>query len=519
MRRIIHWLLGPYEETRPSTSTEHFGGTSVDVSWGAELLKSSPQREAYLTAIRDLLRGIPGEAWNHLVERVLLRFALYVFDLPGSQADHHARPFGLFDHSIEVAHGNLEALSARKLHFSHDPVADEQERPPWTYAAFLSGLLHDVGKLHDLEVRTEDGKHAWNPQLEPLATWLARHGLERSTPQLLTFRTGRGLNDHVWRSSIFSPLILPPEAVAYLGERLLFVTEASLEGTFGKLPPHIPRGARKLAALLKKSDERSVAGDQGTRVSDSPSPPESGSETVNPPAQNSSAPSPPEVPPPNPPGDEPARDPSPTEDEPAQVSDDAPMGGDPEKDKGSVRQDPSESGEESIGRSPQPTRPDPQLVPGPSRSREEIRRIARELRPEKLVTTLWTLLRGARLQRNRDDGQVFIRRDFTWFLYPSTFEKLLASKNLPRDGSLHKPMLQALTRVEGGLVLFGPNDLLARISTGGDINPITGSAFRLKTDGFLTPEDLESLGVWDHEIEVAGASGSGSPRTPSEVAA
>ncbi len=254
MRRLLRWLLATPEPSTPARLMERFGDAFLDPAVGEGILRATPERERYRIAIRDLLSELSREEKRELVDRVLVRFALYVFDLPASQASHHARPFGHLDHALKVAHAVVEGLAACNLRLSHDPVLDEKERPCWAYAGFLAALLHDAGKVLDLEVATQDGKDRWNPQVEPLAHFCGRNGLEKTTPEHCRFHAGRGLKDHEWRTPMFYSIILPTTSLAYVGSRLSFVSDALLEPTLGELPPHIPRAAGHVASLIRTHD-------------------------------------------------------------------------------------------------------------------------------------------------------------------------------------------------------------------------------------------------------------------------
>ena len=88
--------------------------------------------------------------------------------------------------------------------------------------------------------------------------------------------------------------------------------------------------------------------------------------------------------------------------------------------------------------------------------RTGIRRIAPELEPERLVRTLRTFLRGAIIHRNRDEGQVLIRRDFTWFLYRPA---LFSSGHKAIDDFDFQNSRSLSTRQEPAVPLYLPGQL------------------------------------------------------------
>jgi hypothetical protein len=72
---------------------------------GEEVLRATPARRNHLQGIRDRLSSMTLEEKDALVDRILARLALFVHDLPASEASHHSGRFGLLDHLLEVAHG------------------------------------------------------------------------------------------------------------------------------------------------------------------------------------------------------------------------------------------------------------------------------------------------------------------------------------------------------------------------------------------------------------------------------
>src|SRR5260221_2077521 len=108
---------------------ESFGTVSLDRRLGEEILEATPERRSSRDAIRSVLLGVDRAERHERVDRVLVRFALYVGDLPASESNHHARPFGLFDHSLEVARAAVEELSRPSFRVSEDPAANYLEQP------------------------------------------------------------------------------------------------------------------------------------------------------------------------------------------------------------------------------------------------------------------------------------------------------------------------------------------------------------------------------------------------------
>lgn len=116
-----------------------------------------------------------------LLTSVLAGFLPLVRDLPASERHHHSWPFGLVEHSLEVALGTLAIISTA-AHRS-DPVA-RLVAPTLTVA-----LLHDLGKVFDVD------------------------------PAFLTWRRGRGFLGHADQAELTLTLtpgewVTPVKAIA-----------------------------------------------------------------------------------------------------------------------------------------------------------------------------------------------------------------------------------------------------------------------------------------------------------------
>ncbi len=110
--------------------------------------------------------------FDTLYRQLILNLADYVGQLPASESHHHNWPGGLLKHSLEVAIVSLKYSKAWDL----PPISlndyEARRRPRWQYAAFVIGLLHDVGKaITDMVVVCEDAEgrsYRWNPMLTSL---------------------------------------------------------------------------------------------------------------------------------------------------------------------------------------------------------------------------------------------------------------------------------------------------------------------------------------------------------------
>jgi hypothetical protein len=239
-------------ESPPAVSGEF----SLPPEAASEIL-GTPHRTAVLSTIRDRLTDLAPEEKRELVDRVIARFALTVVHLPASADYHHAGTWGLLDHSLEVSLRSLAA--AAEMRFSQreasDPGREYELLPRWRYAAFLFGLLHDVGKIAQIKVETGSGE-VWNPFVETLAEFLIRRSLwpPEDRHSAVTWAPRRGLEIHERHNSFFIGRIMTPAAAAYLGPVLALALEQR-EGA-----------GRTLTAVISSGDQESVKAERRARL-------------------------------------------------------------------------------------------------------------------------------------------------------------------------------------------------------------------------------------------------------------
>jgi hypothetical protein len=229
----------------------------------AEELLSEPARRRHWTTLREDLWDLPPGEQAGLMDQLLIRFAAWVGDLPASERFHHARDYGLLDHSLEVAAHATRALSDRSFPGWEDAGASESDRRAWHYGAFVCGLLHDVGKVHDLEVRATPNADPWSPIVEPLAEYLARHGLTRTGPSLRHHLAGRGVA-HQWRSPHLYLGLLPVEARRFLGRRFVLLLDA-VEGVRSPARWISSEPAAQIVKAIHRADIESARSDDGRK--------------------------------------------------------------------------------------------------------------------------------------------------------------------------------------------------------------------------------------------------------------
>jgi hypothetical protein len=149
-----------------------------------------------------------------VVTPLLARWVARCWDLPASAAHHHSRPFGLLQHSLEVATHALTAFTHSSAWWRNvpDPATRHRTQARWRLGTALAGLLHDGGKLFDVAVTLTPPAPAapsvWDPLAEPLLAWLVRHQHAGTLPTpTVTWQPGRG-TQHTTAGALAATLLL-----------------------------------------------------------------------------------------------------------------------------------------------------------------------------------------------------------------------------------------------------------------------------------------------------------------------
>jgi len=132
----------------------------------ADILIERTGTKPLVDAMRTKL-GFPSEVFDGTVWPVISAFAEFVQLLPVSESHHHAKPGGLFVHSVEVVNLALDLRRGQILPRGASPEVIGEQAHRWTYAVFVAALLHDVDKaIADLRVvmrKRTTGSEAWSP--------------------------------------------------------------------------------------------------------------------------------------------------------------------------------------------------------------------------------------------------------------------------------------------------------------------------------------------------------------------
>ncbi|WP_226552788.1 TraI domain-containing protein [Celeribacter naphthalenivorans] len=224
-----------------------------------ELTLQSYQKLIRLVVNRlDLFRA----ADKQLIHQMIANCLRYMMCLPASSTFHHRTAGGLFYHSLETA-SIAATLAEDEENFDQSLVI----------AAFIGGLLHDVGKVlttfHVYPARLEEQDRGfgelnqpepigskWDPTETTMWDWAQKHSV---THVLLEYQSSRLVRGHEAAASDLWRSIVPPELLSSL--RCLSTTAVSLlENYLEHISFHDP-----LAQLIKKADHLSVDRDINPR--------------------------------------------------------------------------------------------------------------------------------------------------------------------------------------------------------------------------------------------------------------
>lgn len=456
----------PVEPAAPVAS----GKAGAPDTAGTEILRGSHERRNFLQGIRDALTSMSREEKDELVDDVLARLSLFVFDLPASEKNHHARRFGLLDHLLEVAFYTARELSGPSFQVSPEPSIQHREGPRWAYGGVIAAIAHDIGKPLDLEIVAPGSGTCWDPRREPLKTFCDRHGLTGTGPELWHFRPGRGMRSHERSTQELLPLVLPPAVDAFLGPRLSSILQAMSEEDWAESPDSM-RTAREVVRIVRRIDQASAMGDSGGRDADiglqeprAPLP-ATPSETLRP------------VPPASREGER-------LESEAEETV--CPSG--PEPKPWDLPYRPFDHFEDEI-----------QKKAGKGDPVERERWLQTALVPSRFLKRVRGMILRGLLSRNGLDSDIYVQRADVWIVLPNGLRKIAQKYPLPFDRESVHRMIACLgesPQVEWFSPRTVPCFIQARPDTG------TVRAIRIRCRGFLSDVEVKQLGVHHREIQI-----------------
>ncbi|NRN29015.1 MobH family relaxase [Photorhabdus heterorhabditis] len=165
-------------------------------------------------SLPDNLNDPDSFTFTNLVIRPMVELIRWTHLLPASENHHHNGIGGLFSHSLDV--GLMALINAYETELSPIGYQDEEvdRKKRYLYAAFICGLVHDVGKVFDVDVIniSDQNRTTWNPLLQSLMDWAKYESVENYE---VLWRS-REANQHVVRSGIFLERILNSTCLNYL---------------------------------------------------------------------------------------------------------------------------------------------------------------------------------------------------------------------------------------------------------------------------------------------------------------
>jgi len=251
---IFPWRSSALRRSSPSTEARHQEPHArAERHPGLPIMAADALLKPRSKAVAEIqeLCSFPQEHFSALVMPLLRSVAEWCQSFPASEAHHHARPFGLLDHTLEVA---ILALRLRRGILlpegaTAEILAEFQDR--WTYGVLAAALIHDLGKpaidqTVTLYARGRATGETWNPWAGPVTQ-------AQADAYLASYRKERRHRLHDRAKPMFSPWWVPPRSVQWMAADMNLLAEwiAVLHGEAGG----------SLAAIVAQADSTSVARD------------------------------------------------------------------------------------------------------------------------------------------------------------------------------------------------------------------------------------------------------------------
>ncbi len=486
MLQNLATLLGRKGRTDSAYRTETFGQTRIAREKGEEVLRATSERRNHVQGIRDRLSSMTREEKDELVDRLLARVALFVFDLPASESNHHSGRFGLLDHLLEVAHQTVREAAGPGFRVSPDQSTNHREKPLWVYAGMVAALAHDIGKPLDIDVTAPGSGKCWDPKAEPLRLFCDRHVLRETGPELWHFHVGRGLRGHEKHIGTVLPIVLTPAVLEYLGPRLAAVVEAMTAPGEWKPVGGRAHPAQDIVRILRRIDqstsqEELAAGKVSVPEPVRPGPLKPTVLRLVPVPEQQSLPFPP-------------------------VKAEAPRPGASVVAGGLAA--PAHRATERVSEDEEeeplyvPDDYQPESVPDPNNRRgdptESALRLQAELDPPRFMDTLRRMLLARRLSRNNLCTETYIRPDFVWLIVPRALYRVARFNRLPWDTDTERAMLRSL---RGSSLVVPVTARRLKVFVRPRPGGASYQAIRILTQGFLSPDELKRIGVFGYELQ------------------
>jgi conjugal transfer pilus assembly protein TraI len=180
---------------------------------------------------------------------VIQRVAAFVHLLPASREHHHFTTGGLLRHSLEVGHYALRYSNGKIFDGGENTERRRHTTPRWRFAAFVTGLCHDLGKpVSDMIVTDANGKNRWNPYDESLYDWATRNKHDR---YFMHWNDKRVHGEHERFNSLVLNSVLPKDSYAYLSDYGINIMSDVLSAVSGSAD-------NLVSELMHSADKESV---------------------------------------------------------------------------------------------------------------------------------------------------------------------------------------------------------------------------------------------------------------------
>jgi hypothetical protein len=211
-------------------AARHSPGKPVTGSGGLPAFDWAMCSAVHRAEVKYALHEAPGfvSLEDGFTTNVLSPLVLWVQDLPADESQHHVHPYGLLDHMLEVALGSVLECIPRlqtlvRKGFLPVPFYGQAVR-----LTAVLGLVHDVSKVFNVEVKDPKTGETWDPMREPLAYFKVRHKLPILHPTDFRFLPGRRLNSHEKKGRGLLPLVFRRNVWRRMGTSISRAYEAYL---------------------------------------------------------------------------------------------------------------------------------------------------------------------------------------------------------------------------------------------------------------------------------------------------
>lgn len=251
IQRFINWLYSDEQQHKSDLPTS----VALSAPEGFVLPATRAELE-HDEIIQDKLRvlkrsglALPFEVWPEFVVDTVVNYAMWCQDIPASESYHHTGKRGLLLHSLDVA---IYAMRLRRnaiLPPNTPPEEVIHREIVWVYGVFLCALLHDSGKINDLdiELHQEGGEgERWSPVMGAI-----------TRPYRCRYHKARQYSTHQYMGHTLLTQLLSSDAMlAISSDKALFHTMVEyLSGH--KNPDNV------IEQIVTQADAASVAQDLG----------------------------------------------------------------------------------------------------------------------------------------------------------------------------------------------------------------------------------------------------------------